>query len=309
MRVVDASKHVPQSILFKLSTSAERAAAFDYLKDVDPTRIEIVGAAKTPYTILDAILELDRPVDLLIADGSLLCPHGGFVRPDGSICSALRLGRLCDDCLFRLPAGEKVDAEAVRQRNSTLEKLVKQARRIYAPGQYAKSFASRFLGRRTVSEIKPAKPTLPKPDAADAVLSEHSIGFVTVGHGMVEYRLMKQVALAINRELPERAIVVVGDTIDDIGLMKLDNVHVTGAVEPSEYDRIILQHTIGTLFIPMRQPLFGHPKMNDLTGRLPTAFFDWSFGEVSPRPTDLALSPDLTDEQLVTALLPWLSQS
>ena len=243
---------------------------------------------------------------MIIADGSLLCPHGGFVRPDGSICGAPRIGRLCDDCLFRLPAGEILDAETLKKRNSTLEKLVTRARRIYAPDPYAKSFAARFLGQRRISDLKSPKHTLAKPYAGDPFASEQSIGFVAVGHGTMEYRLMKRVALAINRELPERAIVVIGATIDDVGLMKLDNVHVTGAVEPAEYDRIMLQHTIGALFVPIRQPLFGHPKITNLAGRLPTAFFDWSFGEVPGRPEDLALSPDLTDEQLAITLLTWL---
>ena len=77
-------------------------------------------------------------------------------------------------------------------------------------------------------------------------------------------------------------------------LMRLDNVHVTGAVEPSEHDRILRQYGIGALFIPMRQPLFGHPTIIDLARRVPTASFDWSFGDVSFRPSDLALSPHLT---------------
>ncbi len=120
---------------------------------------------------------------------------------------------------------------------------------------------------------------------------------------------MRFVASAINRELPERPIVVIGDTLDDLALMKLDNVHVTGAVERDEYDRILLQYAIGNLFIPVRRPLFGHPKVTEISGKVPTAFIDWSLGKVASHATDLALSPYLTDDELVATLISWLSRS
>jgi hypothetical protein len=309
MRIADPLSHFPQSLAYKLSTPSDRAAALDYLRRTDPSRVEFIGAAKVPYTVLDAILELGCPIDVLVADGSLLCPHGGFVRPDGSICGAPRIGRLCDDCLFRLPAGEVVETEDPKERYSSLEKLITRARRIYAPNKYAKSFTARFIGRRKISDLKSPKRNSAEPHPSTPSISGDSIGFVAIGHGMAEYRFMKRAAVAINRELPERTIVVIGDTIDDIGLMKLDNVHVIGNVEPNEYSRIMLQHAIGALVIPARQPLFGHPTIDGLTGRLPTAFFDWSFGEISARSEDLALSPDLPDEQIVTTLLAWLSRN
>jgi hypothetical protein len=183
-----------------------------------------------------------------------------------------------------------------------------RARYIYAPDSYARSFAAHFLGRREVttfrgSEVEPAQP---KPAPVDA--AEQSIGFIAVGDGITEYRLMKYAALAINRAFPERPVVIIGDTIDDIGLMRLDNIHVTGAVESDEYDHVLQHYAVGKLFIPVGRPLFGHPKVVELSNKRPSAFFDWSLGKVPPREMDLALNPYLTDEEFTAALVDWVSQ-
>jgi hypothetical protein len=119
---------------------------------------------------------------------------------------------------------------------------------------------------------------------------------------------MRAVAQALNRDVPERAIVVIGQTMDDISLMRLDNVHVTGVVEQSEHNQVLCQYDIGALFIPTRQPLFGHPTIMDLANRVPTASFDWSFGHVACRPTDLALNPHLNNDELIAPLIRWLSE-
>ena len=133
--------------------------------------------------------------------------------------------------------------------------LIRQARHIYALGPHAKAFASRLIGRRRVIELKPIHRSRP----ANKHQFGPSIGVVAVGNGIMDYRLIKQMARALNRELSDRSIVVIGETIDDIGLMRLDNVFVTGAVQATEHDRILRQYGIGALFIPVRQPLFGHP--------------------------------------------------
>jgi len=307
MRISNPSKGAPQSITFGLAAPSECAEAVDYLRLVAPARIEIAGAAKIPVAVLNSILRLKCPVDLLIADGGLLCPRGAFIGSDASACDAPRRERLCDDCLFGLSEFVNPRSHALKEWTVAWEKLLHQARHIYAPDLHAKSFASRFLGRREITVLKRPR-VVSAPQQRSAVAAEQSIGFVAVGDGIAEFRLMKRVALAINHEMPERPIVVIGDTIDDLDLMKLDNVYVTGAVETNEYDRVLQHYAIDKLFIPVRRPLFGHPKIAALSGKVPSAFFDWSLGEVSPRPMDLPLSPYLTDDELAAALVPWLSQ-
>jgi GT2 family glycosyltransferase len=309
MRIRDASENVPQSMLYDLSAAAEHKDALDYLRGVEPARIEIVSAARVPPTIFELFLTFQCPIDLVIADGSLLCPHGEFLRSDGSVCSAPRRGRLCDDCLFGLTVDGSWNKRVLRERGAMLGKLIQRARRIYGVSASATSFASRLLGRRKIIEIKPSRSTGSKLCGMDCALPERCIGFVACSNSAAEYCLMKSMALAINRKLPDRSIVVIGSTIDDIGLMRLDNVHVTGEIEASECRRILLQYGITTLVVPIKEPVFGHPTIIDLATYLPTAFFDWSFGAVALRSTDLAMSPDLSDNQLVAILLPWLARN
>jgi hypothetical protein len=120
---------------------------------------------------------------------------------------------------------------------------------------------------------------------------------------------MKDMARELNRRLPEQRIVVIGETLDDISLMRLDNVHVTGPVEPHEHDRILRQYDIDALFIPLRRPLFGHPSITNLVDRVRTASFDWSFGDVSHRPADLTLNPHQSDREVIESIMTWLSES
>jgi GT2 family glycosyltransferase len=308
LSVINASNGVPQSLTFRLAGLDERAEALDYLRRVEPACIEIADPSMLHLSVLDLLLQLKRPVDLLIANAGLACPRGSFVRSDGSVCDALRRGRPCDECLAGTASITEWGAETKADWVGAWAHLVGQARHLYAPGRHAKSFASRLLGRQKVIELKPQKSSSTASRVTKKHRSGKSIGFLPVGAGVAEYRLMKDVARALSRLLPERCIVVIGETIDDIGLMRLDNVYVTGAVQPDELDRILRQYDIGALFIPMRQPLFGHPTILYLADRIRTASFDWSFGDVSSRHTDLALSPYLNNGELIDSLMTWLSE-
>ena len=309
LRIADASEDVPQSMLYDLTISAENLAALDYLRSINPVRIEIVSAAKLPSVLVESLLDFECPIDLVIADGSLLCPQGAFLRPDGSICSAPKDGRVCNDCLCGRPSDAARDESILAERATLLKRMAQRARRICGVGPRATSLASRFFTDRKISEIKPSRPKAMRPRGPERDLSERSIGIVAVGYRMAEYGLIKSLALALGRETPERSIVIIGNTSDDIGLMKLDNVHVTGEIEPSECSRILHQYGVATLVVPIKEPVFGHPKIVDLTAYLPTAFFDWSFGSVGARSRDLAMNPDLPDDQLVPTLLPWLARN
>ena len=308
LSIINPSKQIPQSLMLAFETSAERAEALDYLRQTQPARIEIADPAMLHLGVVDLLLQLQCPVDLLIADAGLGCPRGSFVRSDGQVCDVLCTCRPCEECLDGTAPITEWGAETTSGWIETWRRISGQARQIYAPGPQAKSFASRLLGDRKVIELKPVRRG-PKPSRASKKdLSGPSIGFAAVSDSVVDYRLMKDLAKALNRELPEKLIVVIGETLDDIGFMRLDNVHVTGRVEPSEHDRILRQYGIGALFVPIRQPLFGHPTIADLARRVPTASFDWSFGDVSFRSSDLALSPHLANDELIVSLVTWLSE-
>ncbi len=300
----DPAKGFPQSLTFKLSEPGEREAALSYLRNLQLARIEIADPASLTPAFGNLILQLECPIDLLVADAGLVCRRGSFLRSDGTQCDAQRMGRPCDECLAAPTAWA---AETTEDWLKHWEGLVARVRHIYAPNRQAKSFASRFVGRGKVIELKSPKRNLASAQRAKNSKIGRGIGLVVLGSGAAEYRLTKAVALALNRELPERPVIVIGQTLDDLGLMRLDNVHVTGTVDRREYGRILSQYDIGALFFPIRQPLFGHPTMTGLAECTATASFDWSSGEVSPRTGDLALRPEITNDELIESLVSWLS--
>ena len=301
--LVNSAKNMPQSLAFTLATSAERAAAIDYLRRLRPTRIEIADPAKIPPVFVHVLQQLKLPIDLLVADGGLLCRHGSFIRHDGSACRALMAGRTCDECLTRTTAATPSCAETAKDRSPAWAKIVECAQRIYACGPRGRAFAGRITGRRDIIECG-------DPQRASSRSGSYgpSIGFVPVGTGLAEYQLMKAVAQSLGRKQPERSCVVIGETIDDLGLMKLDNVFVTGPVEVGEFERVLRQYGVGALFVPSRQPLFGHPKIGAIASLAPTAAFDWSFGGIPPEAGDLALSPDLPSDEVSNALVSWMAR-
>jgi GT2 family glycosyltransferase len=306
MTICNPSSGIPQSTEFNLFMPAQRDLAFETLRKLKPTRVEIADPVGIPSDLVDEVLKIDCPIDLLITDGGIACHRGDFDNGSGHLCDAPSAGRQCDECLFGFTSAIP-NADAIKEWAQTRNKLMGQVRRIYAPDEYAKSLASRFIRQHEITELKPVARVSVSSKKAKNDDSRPSIGIVVIGAGTAEYQLVKKVALAMNRELPERTIVVIGQTIDDIGLMKLDNVYVTGATESGEAESVLKQYAIGALFLPIKQPLFGHPRISELAGLAPTAYFDWSFGEVKPRPDDLALNPHLTEAELEAALVTWLA--
>lgn len=301
MSLVNPMKAMPQSLAFTLATPAERAAVVDHLRRLRPARIEIADPVAIPLALLHALRQLKAPIDLLVADGGLLCGRGSFVRADGRVCLAPQTGRPCDECRPRIAAAA-APPETAKNRALAWGKIADRAQRIHACGARGRAFAERITGRRDIIEIGEAVGTAGQPGASGSAL-----GLVPVGAGPAEYHLMKAVVLVHSRKRPEQSCVVIGETLDDLGLMKLDNVFVTGAVAADELERVLRQYGVGAVFFPSRRPLFGHPRIAAVADLAPTAAFDWSFGTVAPAQGDLALSPHLSDDEVSGALVSWLA--
>jgi hypothetical protein len=134
-----------------------------------------------------------------------------------------------------------------------------------------------------------------------------ALGLVAVGESATDYRLMKDVAHAMRRAHPDLPIVVIGRALHDLGLMKIGNVFVTGAVEPEELPQLLHQYRLKALLTATRRPQFGHPLVSHLRGcGLPIAFFDWSLGRVAAQAGDLPLDPRTAIDAVAAELTPWL---
>jgi GT2 family glycosyltransferase len=306
MTVSSSGKDIPQSLCLPLSSANECAKAISYLERIRPARLEVASIEAMPPAVFNHLLNSRAQIDIFVADGGLICPRGAFMRPDGALCEAPRTRRLCDECSFALAEGN--NSEALEAKSSMQKILWERAEHVLAPSRQAESFASRFFGHHPI--------TLTAEDADRTEPAESrqedrapSIGFVAVGAAVSDHALMKQVALALNQALPERGVVIIGQTLNDLELIRLDNVFVTGPVQLDEHERILRQYAIDTLFVPMQRALFGHPELDSLSALRPTAAFDWSFGRVSSRGDDLPLSPYFSHDEITEALLSWLPRN
>jgi O-antigen biosynthesis protein len=133
-----------------------------------------------------------------------------------------------------------------------------------------------------------------------------TFGFFLISATAAEQRLTLHVARWFKRERPETALVALGTTLDDLGLMKAGNLFVSGQVPRDDLARAIRQYDVKALFLPIRQPLFGHPIIvrAEASG-LPLGHFDWSSGTIVPRAGDLGLDPRLADEDVARRLAQW----
>jgi hypothetical protein len=156
--------------------------------------------------------------------------------------------------------------------------------------------------------------------AADALQRAHrarttkaqsdALGLLPLGHAPADFSLMHRLARRIRQTRPHTQIVVIGTTVDDLALMALGNVAVTGAFAIDEMQRLIEHYEIGGIAVMRRAPLFGHPTLAAAFCKLdvPLALVDWSFGRVGMSEGDLAIAPDADENSIVADIADWSAE-
>jgi O-antigen biosynthesis protein len=101
-------------------------------------------------------------------------------------------------------------------------------------------------------------------------------------------------------------IVVLGQTRDDLDLMKSKSVFVTGPVMIEEFETLARHHQISHLLVVSTRPVFGHPFQRYLSDSdFPLAYFDWSMSSATTHPGDALLSPARGDVEIASQLKSW----
>jgi hypothetical protein len=104
-------------------------------------------------------------------------------------------------------------------------------------------------------------------------------------------------------------VVILGPTLDDLGLMAIGNIFVSGPIEPDEYATAFRRYALTCLFLPALNAVFGHPAIGAADrSNLPVAAFDWTQGSWTPRPQDLSIDPSLGDAQIADSLSHWFTR-
>jgi GT2 family glycosyltransferase len=284
----------PQSTQFDLCSRAQWDALIVFLKAIALSRIEIFDPIRLPFDFVAGIRELGVPYDMAIADAGLLGAAGAakLLAANGAPCGSDRASSkasLPDDSWVARWRAHADDASA-----------------ILAMDEQARAFAARLFPKREVQETYDAAPIrerriLPRRQSVGVCL-----GFLPIRPCAEEQRLLAEIAHKIRRLDLDIKLVTLGAALDDVGLMRIGNMHVTGPVEIDELEEAATSYGVDFLFASVTQPLFGHPLLSAARDcRQPLAYFDWSSGTVEPRRGDLPLDPDHSVETIAIELLQW----
>ncbi|MGO9759154.1 MAG: glycosyltransferase family 2 protein [Roseiarcus sp.] len=300
VRIFNPAGGAPQSLQFDLAVSRERSALVAYLRALRSSRIEFLDPGGAPVSLLKRLLELEVPYDLFIADAGLLDRGGGPV-------TTFPLRRSRRDAG---PDGAPAEPPHVAARwRSGWRIIAENAERILAPCERAQAFAATILPGRKISRLDSRADQRRSAGRSGGNGETGRLGVVAVRSCAQEQRQIVEIARAFRARRPEISITVLGATLDDLGLMRIGDVFVTGRVEVAEFERLIGASRLDALFLGLTEPLFGHPIVS-LThnARLPVAYRDWSAGVVEPRKGDLPIPARAPLDAVIDNLAQWLAR-
>ena len=304
VRVQDAGRAAPQSLTFRFNKSGGYRDLQDYLKSLRFKRIEIADPARLPTNLVKLLFNLDKPIDLLVVDGGLVCPRGTLTQANGDFCRTLGSETLCGSCASTCFSSRQVTPRAEDWR-AYWAGVANDADRVLAPCRQAKAFISNFLPNHLISVIA-SSDRLEYKNAGGADMSSTHVGIVPYGQTIEEFRLMQTLLRLFVQRSADTAFVVIGTTFDDLALMATGNVFVSGSVRKTDYATVFGHYKLKKVFLATHQPLFGHPALAEAhRSGLPVAYFDWSFGQCKSRKIDLAIDPRLHSRQIASAILRW----
>lgn len=271
LRIVHPLEGLPQSLEFVISEPGGRQALADYLNALKPSRIEFAGLACLPAEILDLLFALAVPSDVLLAEGAA----GHEQQPDF---------------------------------HARWRDVLHRAEHLYAPDAQAVVFARRHIPHPNLVELGLREGTALVPLGKPAEDAD-ALAIVTLGCSAADHELIRRTARSVTANLSGRPVVVIGRTLNDLELMKIPNVTVTGSAGDEEMERLLRHHGVEALFIAARQPLFGHPLVGGLMdSSFPVAAFDWSEGQARARRSSLAIDPSLPSPAAAHAVREWFAR-
>jgi GT2 family glycosyltransferase len=302
--VIAPNDDIPQSLQFDLTTRTAIEEFRRYLIELKPARFEIIDPSGVPDLLRGIILEDHTPLDVFIANGGLSCPRGIFLQPNGETCKISSGLRLCIGCT----AQSKSIPMSTKHWLAARDRLLAKARAIIAPSNKAEQFARKFLNleRATIDVVTQRGPPIMR-QMSDAN-RKPILGVVPIGQNSLEFDYLRNILYALRRNAPNLDFVVLGNTIDDIGLMAATQVLVSGKFEDQEIGSLLVKYEISSLFIASRQPLFGHPRKDAFADSgLPVASFDW-LNDQPKSQFDLSLDVHMNAAPAADALADWVAQ-
>lgn len=284
---------VPQSLFFSIIDSEERQALLAYLAAAAIRRVEFLDIEGCPSDLFDALLELGRPINVLVASLSSLvaAPRDGQAHAGGSPNLTLRSSETVARPPWwaaRLRPGDFVigsDAQAIAAARQAL-------------AGHPAALAVDPVPRRTPAHTYSRAPKQDVPVPAVAILAPVATGEVT--------RLIAALCHRLARSRPGAELLVIGTTVDDRGLIAGGGAFVTGPVQADDFPRLIKTYGYPALLSPYRGGLFH--LIEALSPDYPAGlgYFDWAGSGFRLRPDDLSLDPKSSDAEAAARIVDWL---
>jgi O-antigen biosynthesis protein len=300
--ISNTSGGMPQSLQFNLASSSECDLLVDFIKRIQPSRLEILDPAKTPIYLIELLMRLKIPYDLFIADAGLLGPNSGqFIAVAAASVGVqnIKERRVLPSVVGTVP-GDKDWVDHWRR-------IADGAQRIYAPSPEAEAFAATVLPKRSIDSIGCPAKKHSRAMGKSTKAATPQLGLVPAQCSAREQWLMSEITRRLNKLRPDISITIIGTTLDDLSLMRGRNAFVTGAVDAEEFEREIDSLGLDHLFVITTRPLFGHPILSVAhSSSLAKAYFDWSKGAIKPEQCDLPFDPCCSVDDIVDSLDRWM---
>jgi GT2 family glycosyltransferase/glycosyltransferase involved in cell wall biosynthesis len=220
-------------------------------------RIELQHFLDLDPAVIDSVLSLQVPCDVVIHDYSWICPRITLINGTGRYCGEPPVSH-CTACVrkngSRLP--RSLSTAALRARS---ERWLARARTVTAPSADAAERMRRYFKRDF--EVRPHAPALLHVDAATAELMPQIAAGRRVRVAVVGaigshkgFQILLQCARdAAERDLPLE-FVVVGYTENDQLLLKTGRVEVTGRYDDAEVAYLLRRERPNLVFLPSVWP-------------------------------------------------------
>ena len=282
----------------------DRKAWETAIQNLRPSRIGIADPFAFPEYLSSLLLSCGAPIDLIMSASPFqpqLDASGSECRMDESACAACFLAF---EYYVRRSQTERDEVRAWR-------KIFERAERIVTTNRLASATARRLLTPRSDQEIV----NLPALSYADSLEPGQydacrTLGVIAERASVQTDRLLSALARRLTADSSGWRLVVLGKCVDDLRLLSLPNVFVTGPVRVSEYANVLRRYNISALLLPERWAAVDALESLQSLSALPVALFDWTLGalkETKEIEGALTLDPRLCDKRSAESVTNWLS--
>jgi hypothetical protein len=239
--------------------------------------------------------------DFLIDLAPKVIEFGSFDRlPDQLLSLLTALECPYDTLLVSTEVADVTQSDECAAANSY--HLIGGARAVVAIDADAEDFA-REKGLTIDAPRKPAKRRAGAPKRA--LTTAKRLGVIVPQGSVAEFRFLKELGLQTLTRSPDLEIIVFGATADDLALMQMPHIHVTGTISADELGQTLIAYAVDRMVIGPGRTVFGHPTYAAaISAGLPSVRFGAS---PSRRKSDLWMAPGTPDGVAARQVADWLA--